>query len=97
MAMDLKLARDYSRLVDLDHALIDRKIFYDPDIYQISIHSAVDLYMSVMRVVREGTTTRGEEVGHCNIPVLYEKFDDALIEKIEFSGRYFRAHESLPT
>src|SRR5687767_7073906 len=37
MAMDLKLARDYSRLIDLDKGLVDRRIFHDPDIYQMEL------------------------------------------------------------
>ncbi|MGE0060039.1 MAG: Rieske 2Fe-2S domain-containing protein [Dehalococcoidia bacterium] len=32
--MDLQYARAASKHVDADHGLVDRKIFYDPDIYQ---------------------------------------------------------------
>jgi phenylpropionate dioxygenase-like ring-hydroxylating dioxygenase large terminal subunit len=35
--MDLRLARDYSRLVDIDNGLVDRRIYHDPDIYQMEM------------------------------------------------------------
>src|SRR5918994_2064229 len=37
MAMDLKLARDVSRLVDVEKATVDRRLFYDPEIYQLEM------------------------------------------------------------
>ncbi len=37
MAMDLATARDVARLVDNESALVDRRIFYDPAIYQLEM------------------------------------------------------------
>ena len=37
MVLDLSLARDVSRLVDNERALVDRRIFHDPAIYQLEL------------------------------------------------------------
>ncbi len=37
MAMDLQTAREMSRLVDVDNATVDRRLFYDPEIYQLEM------------------------------------------------------------
>jgi len=37
MAMDLSMAREASHLVDHEKGLVDRRIFYDPDIYQLEM------------------------------------------------------------
>ena len=37
MAMDLQTAREVSRLVDVGTATVDRRLFYDPEIYQLEM------------------------------------------------------------
>ena len=37
MVSNLQVARQYSNLVDVDKGLVDRKIFYDADIYQMEM------------------------------------------------------------
>jgi acetoin utilization deacetylase AcuC-like enzyme len=82
---------------DIHHGDGTQSIFAgDPSVYCISIHSGLDLYMSSMRVMRQGTTTAGEVAGHCNIPLLNEFFEDGFIEEMELPGRFYRAAESLP-
>jgi acetoin utilization deacetylase AcuC-like enzyme len=81
---------------DIHHGDGTQAIFArDPDVYCISIHSAADLYMATMRVLKSGATTMGEAVGHCNIPVLAAYYAEDDAEQIGLSGRLYRAHESL--
>ncbi len=81
---------------DLHHGDGTQAIFaHDSSVHCVSIHSVGDLYMALQGVMREGTTTRGEEVGHCNIPLLDQVYDDDFLEKMHLAGRYYRAHESL--
>jgi acetoin utilization deacetylase AcuC-like enzyme len=82
---------------DLHHGDGTQAIFaYDPNVHCISIHSALDLYMASMRVLKYGTTTVGEEVGHRNIPLLNEFYEDDVFEQMEsLSGRFYRAPDSL--
>lgn len=81
---------------DIHHGDGTQAIFaHDPDVYCLSIHSAADLYMSTMGALRSGTTTAAEAVGHCNLPVLSDVFDDDFWAQMELPGRYYRSHESL--
>jgi acetoin utilization deacetylase AcuC-like enzyme len=82
---------------DLHHGDGTQSIFaHDPSVYCISIHSVADLYMASMRVLKYGTTTGGEEVGHCNVPLLNEFYADDFSEQMEsLSGKFYRASESL--
>jgi acetoin utilization deacetylase AcuC-like enzyme len=81
---------------DIHHGDGTQAIFAnDPGVYCISIHSAADLYMALACGLRYGTTTAGEEVGHCNIPLLDRSFDDSFAEAMHLTGKFYRAHESL--
>jgi len=81
---------------DIHHGDGTQSIFAnDPSVYCISIHSAMDLYMGAVRVLRYGTTTMGEEVGHCNIPLLSQIYGDDFFERVGLGGKFYRAHESL--
>ena len=91
-------AHGFSRVVivdwDIHHGDGTQAIFAnDPTVYCISIHSAADLYMAKAAGLHAGTTTAGAAVGHCNIPVLSQVFDDGLFEQIGLSGRFYRADE----
>jgi len=81
---------------DLHHGDGTQSIFAnDPTVYCISLHSAADLYMASMRVLRQGTTTWGEQVGHCNIPLLDQVYADDFPEQMNLSGKFYRAPQSL--
>jgi acetoin utilization deacetylase AcuC-like enzyme len=81
---------------DLHHGDGTQAIFaHDQSVYCISIHSVADLYMSLTAGMKCGTTTMAEEVGHCNIPLLHEFFDDSFFEEVNLSGKFYRAPESL--
>jgi len=81
---------------DLHHGDGTQAIFtHDQHVYCISIHSAADLYMSLVVGLKYGTTTMAQEVGHCNIPLLHDIFDDYFFEQMHLSGKFYRAHESL--
>jgi len=80
-------------IVDWDHHHGDgtQTIFeYDRTVHQISIHSAIDIYMGMMRAHKLGTTTYGEKVGHRNIPVLDVHYDEAFFNECEMEGEYYR-------
>ncbi len=86
-------------IIDWDHHHGDgtQSIFAnDRAVYCISIHSAIDLYMSSQRVLRQGTTTAAEKVGQCNIPILNKTFDDEFWTQLGMEGKYYRAEQSLP-
>ena len=51
--------------------------------------------MSIMRVIRQGTTTAGKEAGHCNIPLLDESFGNEFIRKTGLLGSFYSAEEGL--
>ncbi len=68
----------------------------DGTVYCISIHSGLDLYMTSMRVMKQGTTTAGEKAGHCNIPLLNAFFKDEAVDEMNLPGKFYRAAESLP-
>lgn len=81
---------------DIHHGDGTQSIFSnDKSVYCISIHSAADLYMAKSSGLKWGTTTMAKEVGHCNIPLLYELYEDDLFEKINLEGQFYRAYESL--
>ncbi len=68
---------------DIHHGDGTQSIFaHDSSVYCISIHSAVDFYMAKAAGMKIGTTTEGNAVGHCNIPLLDDTFEDAFIEKL---------------
>jgi acetoin utilization deacetylase AcuC-like enzyme len=86
-------------IIDWDHHHGDgtQAIFANDDtVYCLSIHSAMDFYMTSQRVLRQGTTTAAEEVGHCNIPILHKAFDDDSWRQMGLDGAYFRAGQSIP-
>jgi acetoin utilization deacetylase AcuC-like enzyme len=81
---------------DIHHGDGTQSIFAnDPSVYCISIHSAADLYMALACGLKYGTTTIGQELGHCNIPLLDREFPDDLFERMNLGGRFYRANESL--
>jgi acetoin utilization deacetylase AcuC-like enzyme len=81
---------------DIHHGDGTQSIFAnDPNVYCISIHSGLDLYMATQRVMEQGTTTAGKEVGHCNIPLLNAFFEDKFFEEMSLPGEFYRAAESL--
>ncbi len=85
-------------IIDWDHHHGDgtQAIFAnDSMVYCISIHSAVDFYMTSQKVLRQGTTTAAEEVRQCNIPILNKTFDDDFWMKMALEGTYYRAEQSL--
>lgn len=82
---------------DIHHGDGTQSIFaHDSSVYCMSIHSVMDLYMAFMTVLQSGTTTAAEAVGHCNIPVLQNLFDNEFFQKMmSLSGTYYRAEETL--
>jgi acetoin utilization deacetylase AcuC-like enzyme len=86
-------------IVDWDHHHGDgtQAIFADDrTVYCISIHSAADLYMASACGLLPGTTTSGAAVGHCNIPVLNQVFDNTFFDQMQLPGQFYRSHEILP-
>ncbi len=77
---------------DIHHGDGTQSIFEnDNTVYCISIHSAVDLYMSMMEATLLGTTTYGTAVGHCNIPVLDLNYsDDFYFNELGLTGKLYR-------
>ena len=81
---------------DLHHADGTQFIFReDSSVYCISIHSALDLYMALACGSQYGTTTYAQQIGHCNIPLMSESFDDSMVKLLNFSGVYYRHQESI--
>jgi acetoin utilization deacetylase AcuC-like enzyme len=81
---------------DFHHGDGTQSIFaHDSSVYCVSSHNMLDLYMSTMRVLREGTTTRAGELGHCNIPIVGAAYDDEFVQKMELPGKFYRGSESL--
>ena len=80
-------------IIDWDHHHGDgtQTIFEnDKSVHQISIHSAIDLYMGSADAQLLGTTTYGEKVGHCNIPILDTNYDEAFYRDCEMEGDFYR-------
>ena len=81
---------------DIHHGDGTQSIFADDStVYCVSVHSALDLYMGALRVLRAGTTIAGRDAGHRNIPLLDERFDEDVWSRAEMPGSFFRASESL--
>ncbi len=81
---------------DIHHGDGIQSIFAnDASVYCLSIHSLADLYMATQRVMKDGTTTAAEAVGHCNIPLLSEIYTDEMAEQLGLSGKWYRAADSL--
>jgi len=81
---------------DIHHGDGTQSIFaHDPTVYCISLHSMADLYMSLACGLRYGTTTEGEELGHCNIPILHQSYADNFFEQLNLPGKFYRGTESL--
>lgn len=78
---------------DIHHGDGTQTIFEnDESVYCIDIHSAVDLYMSMVKSIKLGTTTYGESVGYCNIPVMDANYpDDFFYKDLELTGNIYRA------
>lgn len=77
---------------DIHHGDGTQSIFEnDKSVFQISIHNAVDLYMSAVGATMLGTTDYGRKVGQCNIPVLDSHFDQKFWEDCEMTGLYYRS------
>lgn len=82
---------------DLHHGDGTQAIFAnDPSVYCISIHSHLDLYMVLRRVSKAGEIEAGKAVGHCNIPILSDFYDDDFVAKKGLAGSFYRGHESIP-
>jgi acetoin utilization deacetylase AcuC-like enzyme len=81
---------------DIHHGDGTQDIFsYDNSVYHISIHSLVDGYMAKASNLKYGTTSWAEKVGHCNIPLLDDMFEDSFLEEEGLAGKFYRADESL--
>jgi acetoin utilization deacetylase AcuC-like enzyme len=81
---------------DIHHGDGTQSIFAnDASVYCLSIHSLADLYMATQRVMKDGTTTAAEAVGHGNIPLLSEIYTDEMAGELGLSGKWYRAAESL--
>lgn len=83
---------------DIHHGDGTQSIFaHDKSVHLISIHSGADIYIEKAAGLRSGTTTAGEETGHCNIPLLHELFDDNFFEEVKLPGKFYRAAASIPS
>jgi acetoin utilization deacetylase AcuC-like enzyme len=81
---------------DIHHGDGTQSIFAnDPNVHCISIHSAADLYMALASSLQYGTTSTGETLGHQNLPVLTKAFGDDFTAQMDWSGRFYRAEETL--
>ncbi|CAG0937536.1 partial Histone deacetylase-like amidohydrolase, partial [Thermoflexales bacterium] len=81
---------------DIHHGDGTQSIFaHDASVYYLSLHSLADLYMATQRVMKDGTTTAAEAVGHCNIPLLSDIYTDEMAVELGLSGKWYRANESL--
>jgi acetoin utilization deacetylase AcuC-like enzyme len=81
---------------DLHHGDGTQAIFaHDSSVFCISIHSALDLYMAKACGWHAGTTTAGAATGHCNIPILNERFDQTFPEQLGLPGVFYRAVEGF--
>lgn len=81
---------------DIHHGDGTQSIFSgDANVYCISIHSGVDLYMAKASDLKAGTTTTAEAVGHCNIPLLSATFPEAVLAQEGITGKFYRSYESL--
>ncbi len=68
----------------------------DSSVYIIEIHSAIDLYMSMVKSIELGTTVYSSSVGHCSIPVLDENYTDEFFhDELGLKGDVFRAENVM--
>ncbi len=82
---------------DIHHGDGTQQIFEnDSNVHQISIHSAVDLYMMKASKIEKCTTTYAQSIGHCNIPVLWDGYENDFFEEINLPGKFFRADQIIP-
>ncbi len=86
-------------ILDWDHHHGDgtQTIFENNEnVCQISIHSAVDMYMAKQEVLHLGTTDYGKSVGHINIPVLAEDMSESFYyEELEMTGAIYRDYNCI--
>ncbi|MCQ3972490.1 MAG: histone deacetylase [Anaerolineae bacterium] len=95
-AQALGLARVLIIDWDIHHGDGTQAIFaHDDTVYCLSIHSVADLYMAKVSSLRAGTTEGGQQVGHGNIPLLHDVFDDAFFAEMNLPGQFYRAEQSL--
>jgi len=101
MAAGVHYAREqsFSRalIIDWDHHHGDgtQTIFErDSSVHQISIHSAIDLYMGMVNAQNLGTTVHAEKTGHRNIPILDIHYDEAFFYDCGLEGKFYR-HDSF--
>ena len=81
---------------DIHHGDGTQSIFSnDNSVYCISLHSAVDLYMAKASDLKLGTTTLGDAIGHCNIPILIQSFPVEILASEGITGKFYRGEESL--
>lgn len=81
---------------DIHHGDGTQSIFRkDKSIYQISVHSLADLYMSLAGGMRNATTSAAEAAGHCNIPILHNDYDDNFLQEMGLPGKFYRGRDSL--
>lgn len=81
---------------DIHHGDGTQAIFAnDASVYCISIHSAFDLYMAKMSGLAVGTTTAAQAIGHCNIPVLDQRFPADMPARLGLEGQFYRGEESI--
>ena len=67
----------------------------DSSVHCISIHSAIDLYMSMVRVHEEGTTTAAAAAGHQNIPILSTLYSREFWTECGLPGEYYRRDDAI--
>lgn len=51
--------------------------------------------MAKVSSLRAGTTEGGQQVGHGNIPLLQDVFDDAFFAEMNLPGQFYQAEQSL--
>ncbi|TVR53204.1 MAG: histone deacetylase, partial [Spirochaetaceae bacterium] len=66
-----------------------------PNVHCISVHAAIDLYMSMVGVYDLATTTRARELGHRNIPILGSAYSDEFWREVGLSGTYYRGPDAI--
>lgn len=82
---------------DIHHGDGTQAIFAgDPNVHCASIHGALDMYMSAMNLLAEGTTIAGRATGHQNIPVLWREYPDDFPSRLDLGGRFYRTEEIAP-
>jgi acetoin utilization deacetylase AcuC-like enzyme len=81
---------------DIHHGDGTQEIFSnDRNVYCISIHSAVDIYMAKASDLKAGTTDTAKIVGHCNIPIITESFPVEVLQEEGITGKFYYGHESI--